>query len=114
VAPALWSDADLAVRCLAREEDAVRELTRRYNQRLFRIARGILKTDAEAEDVVQDTYLRALKGLEGFRGQAALGTWLTRIAINEALGRVRKKRPVEDAPLETMDDGPDLGDSIAA
>ena len=93
------ADADLAERCLARDEDAVRELTRRYNQRLYRIARGILRSDLEAEDVVQDTYIRALAGLEGFRGQSALGTWLVRIAINEALGRLRKKSPEAlDAP----------------
>lgn len=86
-------DATLAERCLARDEDAVRELTRRYNQRLYRIARGILRSDLEAEDVVQDTYIRALAGLEGFRGQSALGTWLVRIAINEALGRLRRQKP---------------------
>ena len=92
-------DADLAERCLARDEDAIRELTRRYNQRLYRIARGILRSDLEAEDVVQDTYIRALAGLEGFRGQSALGTWLVRIAINEALGRLRRKKPdALDAP----------------
>ena len=92
-------DATLAERCLARDEDAVRELTRRYNQRLYRIARGILRSDLEAEDVVQDTYIRALAGLEGFRGQSALGTWLVRIAINEALGRLRRKKPEAlDAP----------------
>jgi RNA polymerase sigma-70 factor (ECF subfamily) len=92
-------DATLAERCLARDEDAIRELTRRYNQRLYRIARGILRSDLEAEDVVQDTYIRALAGLENFRGQSALGTWLVRIAINEALGRLRRKRPESlDAP----------------
>jgi RNA polymerase sigma-70 factor (ECF subfamily) len=93
------ADADLAERCRARDEDAVRELTRRYNQRLYRIARGILRSDLEAEDVVQDTYIRALAGLERFRGQSALGTWLVRIAINEALGRLRRKKPEPlDAP----------------
>lgn len=86
-------DTDLAGRCLARDEDAIRELTRRYNQRLYRIARGILRSDLEAEDVVQDTYIHALAGLESFRGQSALGTWLVRIAINEALGRLRRKKP---------------------
>jgi RNA polymerase sigma-70 factor (ECF subfamily) len=92
-------DAMLAERCLARDEDAIRELTRRYNQRLYRLARGILRSDLEAEDVVQDTYIRALAGLEGFRGQSSLGTWLVRIAINEALGRLRKKKPEAlDAP----------------
>ncbi|HXT70544.1 MAG TPA: RNA polymerase sigma factor [Vicinamibacterales bacterium] len=89
------TDADLAERCRARDEVAVRELTRRYNQRLYRVARGIVRDDAEAEGVVQDTYVRALTGLERFRGDSALGTWLTRIAMNEALGRVRRRRPVQ-------------------
>ena len=99
-----WTDAELAERCLARDEDAVRELTRRYNQRLYRIARSILRDDVEAEDVVQDTYVRALAGLEKFRGDSALGTWLVRIATNEALGRMRRKRPtqvVDQSALET-------------
>jgi RNA polymerase sigma-70 factor, ECF subfamily len=110
VALAVLTDADLAERCLARDEDAVRELTSRYNQRLFRIARGILKSDAEAEDVVQDTYVRALTGLATFRGDSALGTWLTRIAINEALGRVRRARPIADV----ADDSPEAPDNVAA
>ena len=103
VTPAVLTDADLVERCRLRDEDAVRELTRRYNQRLYRVARGILRSDAEAEDVVQEAYVRAFTGLEKFRGEAGIGTWLTRIAINEALGRVRKARPVvdvaDDSPL---------------
>jgi RNA polymerase sigma-70 factor (ECF subfamily) len=116
------TDAELAERCLARDEDAVRELTRRNNQRLYRIARSIVRDDQEAEDVVQETYVRALTGLETFRGQAALGTWLVRIAMNEALGRVRRRRSVQyvdDSTLETthaavdpIDDLPDAFRSV--
>ena len=107
------TDVHLAERCLARDEDAVRELTRRYNQRLYRVARSILRDGTEAEDVVQDTYVRALTGLERFRGDSALGTWLVRIAMNEALGRLRKKRPVKDedasdVPLATKDPDPEM------
>src|SRR6516225_12093696 len=61
-------------------------------RRRFRIARGILRNDAEAEDVVQETYVRALTHLEGFRGESSLSTWLSRIAMNEAIGRLRGKR----------------------
>lgn len=114
MALAVLTDADLLERCRSRDEDAVRELTRRYNQRLYRVARGILRSDAEAEDVVQETYVRAFTGLDKFRGDAAIGTWLTRIAINEALGRVRKARPVVDladdsphAPINLAADAPD-------
>jgi RNA polymerase sigma-70 factor, ECF subfamily len=65
---------------LARERDAaVRAITSRYNRRLFRIARSIVRNDAEAEDVVQQTYVRAFTGLETFRGDAAFGTWITRV-----------------------------------
>jgi len=91
------SDLELARRCAARDEEAVRELTNRYNQRLFRIARSILRSDADAEDAVQDAYIRALEHIGQFRGDSALGTWLTRITINEALGRSRRRsREVSD------------------
>jgi RNA polymerase sigma-70 factor (ECF subfamily) len=94
---------DAALVELARRGDnaAVRVLVRRHNQRLFRVARGVLRDDAEAEDVVQATYVRAFTHLDGFRGEAALGTWLTRIALNEALGRLRRRRPGAD--LATLD-----------
>lgn len=74
----------------------MRLIIRRHNQRLFRVARGLLRDDAEAEDVVQETYVRAFSGLDRFRGDARLSTWLTRIAMNEALGRIRARRPSVD------------------
>ena len=86
-------DEELVGRARERDEAAVRSLTRRYNRRLVRVARSILRDDAEAEDVVQETYVRAFTGLDMFRGDAAFGTWITRIAMNEALGRLRKRRP---------------------
>ena len=60
-------------------------ITTRYNRRLFRVARSILRDDAEAEDVVQETYVRAFTGLDMFRGDAAFGTWITRIAMLKPL-----------------------------
>lgn len=66
---------------------------RRYNQPLFRVARAIMADDAEAEDVVQESYARAFAAIDGFRGEAGLGTWLTRIVINESRGRLRRRRP---------------------
>ena len=89
-------DDQLVELARARDEAAVRALTQRYNRRLFRVARSILRDDAEAEDVVQETYVRAMTGLEHFRGDAAFGTWITRIAMNEALGRLRRRRPTVD------------------
>lgn len=75
------------------DEEAVRCLVARHNQLLFRVARGYVSDDAEAEDVVQETYARAFTRLDTFRGGSAFSTWLTRIAINEALQRIRKRRP---------------------
>jgi len=90
------TDEELVASARARDEAAVRAITTRYNRRLFRVARSILRNDAEAEDVVQDAYVRAFTGLDHFRGDAAFGTWITRIAMNEALGRLRKLRPTVD------------------
>jgi RNA polymerase sigma-70 factor (ECF subfamily) len=86
------TDMALVERALAREADACRLLIRTYNQRLYRLARSILRNDGEAEDVVQEAYLRAFAHLGSFRGDSALSTWLSRIVINEALGRLRKRR----------------------
>ena len=80
-------------RALARDEAAVRAIMKANNRRLYRLARGILRNDAEAEDVVQETYVRAFTHLDEFRGEASLSTWLSRIAMNEALGRLRRQRP---------------------
>lgn len=94
-------DARLVCRALARDEAAVRAIMQANNRRLFRLARGILRNDAEAEDVVQDTYVRAFTHLEQFRGDSSLSTWLSRIAMNEALGLLRRQRPgVEWSTLE--------------
>jgi RNA polymerase sigma-70 factor (ECF subfamily) len=65
---------------------------RRYNQRIFRSARSILRDEAEAEDVVQETFVRAFHHLKDFEERSSLATWLTRIAINEALSRLRKSQ----------------------
>jgi RNA polymerase sigma-70 factor (ECF subfamily) len=93
IAPAGTTDAELVARARARDETAVRAIMQSNNRRLYRIARGILRNDGEAEDVVQETYVRAFTHLEDFRGESSLATWLTRIAMNEALGRLRRQRP---------------------
>jgi RNA polymerase sigma-70 factor, ECF subfamily len=86
-------DADLITRARRREEAAIRAIMQANNRRLYRIARGILRNDGEAEDVVQETWVRAFTHLDGFRGDSSLATWLSRIAMNEALGRLRRARP---------------------
>ena len=85
-------DNDLVAFAREGHESAVRILIQRHNQRLFRTARAIIRNDAEAEDVVQAAYVRAFTHLKDFRGEAQLGTWLTRIALNEALSRMRRLR----------------------
>jgi len=86
------SEMMLVERALARDADACRLIIKTYNQRLYRLARSILRNDSEAEDVLQEAYIRAFTHLDTFRGEAALATWLSRIVINEALGRLRKRR----------------------
>jgi RNA polymerase sigma-70 factor, ECF subfamily len=78
------------------------EIMRRHNQRLFRAARAIIGSDWEAEEVVQDAYFRAFRALGSFRQEAALGTWLMRIVINEAQGRLRARR--QTLALTDLDD----------
>lgn len=87
------------------DEEAIRVLVRRHNQRLFRMARAVVRDDAEAEDVVQETYVRAFSSLASFRGEARLSTWLTRIALNEALGRVRRTRPSVELSDSVIEQG---------
>src|SRR5882762_11340324 len=93
IIPVGTSDAELVRRARGRDEAAIRTIMQANNRRLYRIARGILRNDGEAEDVVQETYVRAFTHLESFRGDSSLATWLGRIAINEALGRLRRQRP---------------------
>lgn len=96
-------DGDLVRRALARDSSAFRTIMQTYNRRLYRIARSILRDDAEAEDAVQESYVRAFTHLQNFRGESSLGTWLSRIAINEALGRLRTRRATVDlATVETQ------------
>ncbi|TPN02181.1 RNA polymerase sigma factor [Mesorhizobium sp. B2-1-3A] len=85
-------DVLLVQRALAREAGAFRVIIKTHNQLLYRIARGVVRNDAEAEDIVQEAYMRAFASLGSFRGDSSLATWLSRIVINEALGRLRKRR----------------------
>ncbi|MFT4130858.1 RNA polymerase sigma factor [Labrys sp. (in: a-proteobacteria)] len=84
---------DLIDRAIRREPEAIRTITTQHNRRLYRIARSILRDDDEAEEAVQAAYMRAFAALPAFRRDSSLATWLTRIAMNEALGRVRARRP---------------------
>jgi RNA polymerase sigma-70 factor, ECF subfamily len=85
-------DAEIAAGVARGDEGAIRLLMRRNNQALFRTARAILKDDAEAEDALQEAYLKAFRAIGAFRADSKLSTWLIRIVANEALGRLRKAR----------------------
>jgi len=91
----------------ARKGDAaaLRTLIRRHDKYLYRVVRSVLADDNEAEDVIQETFIRAFRGLENFRGDANIRTWLTRIALNEAVRRRRRQRSTVDlGELHARDD----------
>lgn len=94
-------EAELVALAKAGRREAFAAIMTRGNQRLFRIARGVVRDETEAEDVLQDAYVRAFAHLADFRGEASIFTWLTRIVLNEAHGRLRKRRTlVELSVLE--------------
>ena len=84
-------DRSLARRVAAGERTAFETLMRRHNRRLFRLARATLRDDAEAEDALQEAYLAAHRSIDGFRGDASLATWLSRLVLNECFGRLRRQ-----------------------
>lgn len=104
------SDEQVVQRILAGETPLFEIVMRRYNQRLYRVARAILRDDGEAEDVMQETYVRAYQHLNQFAGRAKFSTWLTRIAVHEALARSYRRKRFADiarhdsaAPFATGD-----------
>jgi RNA polymerase sigma-70 factor (ECF subfamily) len=103
-------DAELARRIGCRDERAFESVMRAQNRMLYRLARSILKDDAEAEDAVQEAYLAAYRHIAGFRGGAKLSTWLARIVINEAYARLRKRKSSSIVvPFEPADRGDGRG-----
>jgi RNA polymerase sigma-70 factor (ECF subfamily) len=100
------ADAELAARAAQGDDEAFEAIMRRHNRLLFRTARSILKSDAEAEDALQESYLRAWRSLACFRADSKLSTWLVRIVINEALGRLRRHPSAQVIALDaTIADG---------
>jgi RNA polymerase sigma-70 factor (ECF subfamily) len=101
--PGTDDEAALIALALEGNQAAVRAIVRRHNSRLHRVARSVVRDQAEAEDVVQEAYLRAFSNLSSFRGASSLSTWLTRITLNEALGRVRRRSPTMVASPDDLD-----------
>jgi RNA polymerase sigma-70 factor (ECF subfamily) len=95
------SDEEVVLRVLDGETRLFEVLMRRHNQRMFRVARSVLRNDADAEDAVQQAYLNAYRHLGQFEGRSRFATWLTRIAVYQALAQRRRAR---GAPFEQNDD----------
>ncbi len=104
------AEADLIARARRKDASAVALLIQQNNQRLYRIARSILRDDFEAEDALQEAYIRAFTRLDLFRGESRLSTWLARIVMNEALGRLRRRKP--SVEFETVAGAPQGGAEI--
>jgi RNA polymerase sigma-70 factor, ECF subfamily len=100
------TDEEIVARVRAGEVHLFELVMRRNNQRVYRAARAILKEDSEAEDVMQDAYVRAYEHLAEFEGRARFSTWLTRIAVHDALARVRRSRRFD--PLESHSEEPTM------
>jgi len=102
----LTPEAELVSRAASGDEIAFEAIMRRHNRMLFRTARSILKNDSEAEDALQESYLRAWRALSRFRSDSKLSTWLIRIVANEALGRLRRKS-AQIIPLDAAMSSPE-------
>src|SRR3954471_10332801 len=100
-------DRDLIRRVLAGSRDDFEQLVRRHNQRLFRAARAVLRSDSDAEDALQQAWLDIYRNLASFRGDAAFSTWATRITVNAALLQARKRPVLAEATVTESGAGPD-------
>jgi RNA polymerase sigma-70 factor (ECF subfamily) len=113
-------DVELVGRVARGDHGAFEALMRRHNARLFRVARAILRNDGEAEDALQDAYLDAYRHIGDFRGAAQVATWLTRIVINQALMRLRRRKrdrvvvPFGERRMAGRDDAPTQGEAAVA
>jgi len=97
------TDEEIVARVRAGETQLFELIMRRHNQRIYRAARAVLRDDGEAEDVMQDAYVRAYAHLHDFEGRARFSTWLTRIAVHEALARLRRGRRLEPIEAQTQE-----------
>ena len=98
--PAAESDEDLIARICAGKTACFEVLMRRHNERIYRTVRAILGDDTDVEDVMQQAYVSAYQHLDRFENRSRFSTWMTRIAINEAYARLRKRHRTEAAPWE--------------
>lgn len=109
--PALVADDEGSIvrRIAAGDRSAFELLMRRHNQRLYRLARAVLRDETEAQDALQEAYLAAYRSIGQFRGDAALSTWLSRLVLNECLGRLRRSTRRENViPMTGAKTDPEL------
>jgi RNA polymerase sigma-70 factor (ECF subfamily) len=103
---ATTEELDLVTRARNGDTEAFNDLVRRYERKIYRLAKNITQNDEDAEDVLQDTFLKAYEHLDGFQGNSKFYTWLVRIAVNEALMKLRKRKSDRTVPLdEPVDTG---------
>jgi len=100
-----WTDQEVVGRVLAGETELYEIIMRRYNQRLYRVVLSILRNEDETEDVMQETYVRAYQHLNQFAGRALFSTWLTRIAVHEALARLQKRKRIQSFDTNSDEGG---------
>ncbi|HXE10628.1 MAG TPA: RNA polymerase sigma factor [Bryobacteraceae bacterium] len=106
-----FDEASLVAKAKAGDADAFGTLVNHYDRRVFRMAKQITQNDEDAEDVLQETFLKAYSHLDDFQGNSKFYTWLVRIAVNEALMKLRKRRSDKTVPL---DDPIDTGEDVVA
>lgn len=110
--PDMLSDEEIITEVTSGHTDLFAVLIQRYNQQLFRIVRGYLRQKQDVQDVMQSAYLKAYENLKQFRGEARFSTWLTRIAINEALKKLNRQKNISDLNDVTDERNGDLNNRI--
>ena len=104
----VFDESGLVARARDGDSEAFNELVNRYSRKIYRLAKHITQNDEDAEDVLQETFLKAYEHLNGFQGQSKFYTWIVRIAVNEALMKLRKRKSDRSVPLdEPLDTGED-------
>jgi RNA polymerase sigma-70 factor, ECF subfamily len=106
-----WTDEEVIDRVLSGQTALYELLVRRHNQKLYRAVRAVLRDDSEAEDTMQEAYVRAFKNLPRFERRSSFGTWVTRIAVNEAIARLKSQQRWTTESLEEYVEG---GDAVGA
>src|SRR5579884_2532867 len=106
--PGVFDESQLLTRAREGDRTAFSELVSRYQSKIYRLAKHITQNDEDAEDVLQETFLKAYEHLEGFQGNSKFYTWIVRIAVNQALMKLRRRKNDKSVSLdETIDTGED-------